>query len=294
MKFAVSLAFSPPDHWLPLARTADECGWDVVLLSDHVVHPEKIDSPYPYTEDGSPRWDAPTPWPDVWVAVGAMGAVTRRVRFMTGIYILPLRNPFVVAKAVGTAAVFAGGRVSLGIGMGWMKEEFDLLEQPFSRRGKRADEMLEVLKKLWSGEVVEHHGDFYDFAPLSMKPAPPEPIPIVVGGLSEPALKRAARLGDGWISDMHTTEELREICARLAALRAECGRADEPFEVVAACTDAVDVDGYRRVRDVGVTCVQTMPWLFYGGFTDNLTQKQEGIRRFAEDVFPKLRDEDGA
>ena len=287
MKFAVSMAFSDPAHWLELARTADAAGWDAVLVSDHVVHPQTIASPYPYTKDGAPRWDAPTPWPDPWVAIGAMGAVTRRVRFMTGVYVLPLRNPFVAAKAIGTAAVLSGGRVTLGIGMGWMEEEFELLEQPFGQRGRRADEMIEVMRKLWSGEVVEHHGEFYDFAPLSMSPAPAAPIPIVVGGLSDAALRRAARL-DGWISDIHTSAELREITATLRAYRAEAGRAREPFEVVAACSDAFDAAGYLRLAEAGVSCVQTMPWYFYGGALDDLEKKKEGILRFAEDVFPAL------
>jgi len=289
MRFAISTAFSDPGHWLGLARAADESGWDYLLVSDHVVHPETIASPYPYTPDGSPRWESPTPWPDPWVAVGAMAAVTQRVRFCTGIYVLPLRNPFVVAKAVGTAAVFSGDRVTLGIGMGWMKEEFELLEQPFRARGRRADEMLAVMRKLWTGDMVEHHGEFYDFPRLRMSPAPRKPIPIVVGGLSEPALRRAARLGDGWISDIHTTDELRAIAATLHRYRSECGRAGEPFELIAAASDAFDADGYRRLADAGVTCLQTMPWFFYGGSMDDLGQKVDGIRRFADEIFPKLR-----
>jgi probable F420-dependent oxidoreductase len=289
MKFAVSMAFSDPGQWLELARAADGAGWDAVLVSDHVVHPETIRSPYPYTKDGAPRWSADTAWPDPWVAIGAMAAVTSRVRFMTGIYVLPLRNPFVVAKAVGTAAVLSDERVTLGVGVGWMREEFELLEQPFERRGRRADEMIAVMRKLWTGRVVEHHGEFYDFAPLSMLPAPRAPIPIVVGGISETALRRAARIGDGWISDIHTTAELRDVAAKLRALRAECGRGDEPFEIVAACSDAVNVDGYRRLEDAGVTCLQTMPWFFYGGATHDVARKVEGIRRFADDVIAKLR-----
>jgi probable F420-dependent oxidoreductase len=289
MKFAVSMAFSEPAQWLELARAADASGWDAVLVSDHVVHPETIRSPYPYTRDGAPRWSADTAWPDPWVAIGAMASVTERVRFMTGIYVLPLRNPFVVAKAVGTAAVLSQDRVTLGVGVGWMKEEFDLLEQPFERRGRRADEMIEVMRKLWSGRVVEHHGEFYDFAPLSMRPAPARPIPIVVGGLSEAALRRAARLGDGWISDIHTTAELRDIAAKLRGMRAEVGRADAPFELVAACSDAFDVDGYRRLADAGVTCLQTMPWFFHGGPTDDVGRKVDGIRRFADDVIARFR-----
>jgi probable F420-dependent oxidoreductase len=289
MKFYCSLAFSDPDQFVELARTAEEFGWDGLMVSDHMVHPQRIDSPYPYTPDGSPRWDAPAPWPDPWVAVGAMAAVTQRLRFMTGIYILPLRNPFVVAKSVGTAAVMSRDRVTLGIGVGWMREEFELCEQSFGNRGRRMDEMLEVMRKLWSGEMVEHHGKFYDFEPVQMSPGVAKPIPIYSGGLSEPALRRVGRLSDGWISDMHTTEEFREIVGKLRAYRAEYGRSDAPLDVVGACTDAFDVDGYRRLEDVGVTHLQTMPWILYGLSGESLEQKQEGLRRFAEDVIRRMR-----
>jgi len=292
LKFALSMAFSDPGHWLPMARAADESGWDYVLCSDHVVHPEKLSSPYPYTRDGAPRWSATTPWPDPWVAVGAMGAVTRRVRFLTGVYVLPLRNPFAAAKAVATAAVFTGGRVSLGIGMGWMREEFDLLEQPFARRGRRADEMLEVMRKLWTGEPVAHRGEHYDFDPVTMQPSPPGPIPVLVGGLSEPALRRAAR-NDGWISDLHPTQELLEYVRTLRGYRREAGREEDPFEVVAACSDAAGPGAYLRLAEAGVTCLQTMPWLFYGGSGDDLEGKLEAIRRFAAEVFPRVRGDEG-
>jgi probable F420-dependent oxidoreductase len=289
MHFIASLVFSDPTHFCEVARVGDECGWDGIVVSDHVVHPDKIASPYPYTRDGSPRWKAPAPWPDPWVAIGAMAAVTERIRFYTGVYVLPLRNPFVVAKAVGTAAVMSGGRVTLGVGVGWMKDEFDVLGQSFRNRGRRMDEMIEVMRALWAGGMVEHHGEFYDFDRLQMSPAPKEPIPLLVGGLSEPALRRVGRLGDGWISDIHTTEELRQIVAKIRGYRAEYGRADAPLEIVAACSDAFDADGFRRLEEVGVTHVQTMPWLRYGGSTDSLDDKRNGIRRFADDVIAKLR-----
>ena len=118
-----------------------------------------------------------------------------------------------MAKAVGTAAAISGNRVALGIGMGWCEEEFDLMEQPFRRRGKRADEQLEVLRKLWTGEMVEHHGEFYDFPKLEMNPPVTAPVPVYVGGTSEAALKRAAR-NDGWISDLASTEELGDFRTR--------------------------------------------------------------------------------
>jgi len=288
LKFVLPLAFGDPEHAVALARAADEAGWYAVAVSDHVVHPQRIRSRYPYTEDGGPRWQPDAPWPDPWVTIGAMSAVTTRLRFTTNIYVLPMRNPFQVAKTVGTAAILSGGRVSLGIGMGWMEDEFELLEQPFRNRGRRADEMIEVMRKLWRGGMVEHHGEFYDFEPLQMSPAPREPIPILVGGLSEAALRRVGRLGDGWVSDLHSVAELGEIVARIRGYRAEYGRERDPLEIVAAARDAFDADGYRRMADAGVTCAMTLPWFFYGGPTDDLARKLEGVRRFAEDVFPKL------
>ncbi len=177
MKFCCHLAFGPTAHLVPMARAIEEAGYDTIALSDHVVHPETVKTKYPYTKDGSLRWEPFTDWPDPWVSVGAMAAVTSRVRFVTGVYVLPLRNPFVVAKAVGTAAAISNDRVTLGIGTGWMRDEFELLEQPFERRGKRTDEMIAVLRTLWSGGMVEHHGEFYDFDRLEMSPVPSQPIP---------------------------------------------------------------------------------------------------------------------
>jgi probable F420-dependent oxidoreductase len=289
MKFVVATAFCEATHYCELARTAESAGWDGVSVSDHVIYPERLESRYPYTPDGSPRFDASTPWPDPLVAIGAMAAVTERIQLLTNIYVLPLRNPFVVAKAVGTAAALSGDRVALGIGVGWMKEEFDLLEQDFKTRGRRTDEMIEVMRKLWTGDVVEHHGRFYDFDRLSMTPAPRGRISIYVGGVSDAAFRRIGRLADGWISEMHTSEELRRHVERIRAFRAEYGREGEPLDVVGTCIDAVDVDGYRRLEEMGVTHLLTQPWMLYSGPTADLEAKKAGLRRFADDVIAKMR-----
>jgi probable F420-dependent oxidoreductase len=286
MRFCFALSMSPLEHFVPLARVADECGYDSVALSDHVANPQTLTTVYPYTPDGQLRWEPFTPWADPWVAIGAMAAATERLRFVTNVYVLPMRPPFAVAKAVGTAAVLSGDRVALGVGMGWMEEEFRLLEQPFRQRGRRADEMLEVLRVLWSGGWVEHLGEFYDFDRLEMSPTPAVQPPIYVGGVSEPALRRAAR-NDGWISDLHTTAELTEICATLRRYRAEAGRDEESFTVIASCNDAYDLDGYRRLHDAGVTHLLTLPWVFYGGYTDDLGQRIDGLRRFADDIIAR-------
>lgn len=288
MRFFAALAFSDPLHYVDIARTADRCGLDGLALSDHLFYPERLASPYPYTPDGRPGWEPATPWPDVWVAIGAMAAVTTRLRFLTNVYVLPARNPFVIAKAVGTAAVLSQNRVVLGLGVGWMREEFALLREDFHTRGKRTDEMITVLRALWRGGMVEHHGRFYDFDRLAMSPAPTAPVPIYVGGESEPALRRAAR-NDGWISVLHTFAEIREFVVRLQAFRAEYGRSAAPFDVCVSCSDAFDVDGYRRLEDAGVGSILTVPWLFYGGDPTSLADKCAGLERFADDVLARMR-----
>jgi len=288
VKFCVSLAFNDLTHYVETAKAADECGWDYAVVSDHVVHPEKIATPYPYTEDGSPRWESTAPWPDPLVAIAAMASATRNLRFLTSIFVLPLRNPFSVAKAVGTAALMSGNRLTLGIGAGWMEDEFRLMEQDFRSRGRRMDEMIEVMRKLWTGEMVEHRGEFYDFGRLQMSPGLTEPVPIWSGGFSEAALRRVGRVTEGWISDLHSTEELRELIQKVRRHRADAGRGDEPLPVVAACTDAFGVDGVRRLEEIGVTHLLTMPWLFYGRDGQTLEGKREGLQRFAEDVIAAL------
>jgi alkanesulfonate monooxygenase SsuD/methylene tetrahydromethanopterin reductase-like flavin-dependent oxidoreductase (luciferase family) len=266
VEFVVATAFTDPAELCTLARTADECGYAYLAVSDHVVLPETIRTPYPYSDDGRPRWAPDAPWTDPWVAIGAMAAVTSRIRFTTNVFVLAMRNPFLAAKAIATAAALSSGRVSLGVGVGWLEEEFELLGQPFHTRGRRTDELLAILGKLWTGE----------------------PVPVYVGGLSEPALRRAAR-HDGWISDLHSVDEIREIRARIEGHRHELGRARRPFRVLAALRDAFDADGFRRAEEAGVTHAMTQPWLFHGGPGADLAGKQEGLRRFAGEVLEKLR-----
>ncbi len=289
MKFATALAFNDPLHFLDLARTADDSGWDWFAVSDHLVFPEKIESAYPYAKDGKPYWASSTPWPDPWTAIAAMAAVTKRLSFITNIYILPVRNPVVVAKQIGTVAYMSGDRVALGIGTGWMKEEFILLGEDFHTRGRRMNEQVEVLRKLWRGGMVEHHGTYYEFERMELSPVPKKPVPILVGGISDVALRRAARIGDGWIAVQHPAEELRALLAKLTALRKEYGTDGKPFEVVAACTDAFDVDAYRRLEEMGVTTLTTVPWIFYGGDPGSLVEKQDGLRRFGDEVIARMR-----
>lgn len=290
MRFSIATAYIPPDELVPIARAADERGYAAMAVADHVVNLAELRTPYPYTDDGSRRWKPFTPWVDPWVTIGALGAVTERLRFFTNIYVLPMRDPFTVAKAIATASALTGGRVALGAGMGWCEEEFDLLGEPFRRRGRRADEMLDLLARLWTGEWVEHSGEFYEVPRLEMNPAPPAPVPIYVGGMSEPALRRAAR-HDGWISDLISTDAAAGYRQSIEDERERLGRTDVEFTMVCSLDDAWTIDDYRRAEDVGVTDVLTMPWLFHGGFKQDLRGKLDGLHRFADEILPAFAED---
>ncbi|HPG27537.1 MAG: LLM class F420-dependent oxidoreductase [Spirochaetaceae bacterium] len=287
MKFVISGAFQPPQHLVKLAIAAEEAGYEALTFSDHVVYPETLDTPYPYTEDGVRRYDETSQFPDPWVVVGALSAVTTRLRFTTNAFVLPLRNPFVVAKQLATAAALSNDRITLTIGVGWSQVEFELAGQEFKRRGKRADEMLELMRKLWSGDWVEFDGEFYQCRKLKMTPpVPTRPIPVWVGGISDMALRRAAR-NDGWLSDLQTSDEIIECIGKIREYRRALGKPPE-CPVLASASDAHDLDGYRRIEEGGVTHVLTMPWAFYHGLTDDIEKKVDGIKRYAEDVVQKM------
>ncbi len=288
MKFVLSTSFSTVAHLTQLAPVADDCGWEAMSFSDHVVHPESIRTPYPYTDDGSRRWEAFTDWPDPYVMAGALSTITKRLKFTNNIFVLPMRNPFLVAKAISTAAIISDNRIIPAIGVGWSKDEFELMQQDFHTRGKRADEMVEVMRLLWSGEMVDYQGKYYQFDKLEMNPAPTAHIPIWVGGISDAAMKRAARLGDGWVTDLQTSDEIIACIDKVKAYRKEYGRDHLPFSVMATPSDAFTVDGYKKLEDAGVTHILTMPWPFYHGETDEIDKKIDGVKRYADDIISKM------
>jgi probable F420-dependent oxidoreductase len=287
MKFVLSGSFTPVAHLPELAITADQTGWAMITLSDHTANPETLTVPYPYTPDGSRRWPEFTDWPDQIVTMGAFATVTKNIRFTTNAFVLPMRNPFQVAKAVSTAAVLSGGRVVLTIGVGWSKDEFALLGQDFSTRGKRCDEMVEVMRLLWTGQYVEYHGKYYDFPRVEMNPPPPAPIPIWVGGISEAALRRAAKLGDGWLTDLQSAADIVESIKKVRQYRLELGR-DPHFDVLATPMDVFDIDGYKRLEEQGVTHIMTQPWQIYHPGTKELDKEKDAIKRFADEVIAKF------
>lgn len=261
MKFWLTTVFADASLVMDFARVGEESGYYGVLLGDHLMYPADLRTPYPYSPDGSAPWTRETPWLDCWVTIGAMAAATKNLRFTTGVYIVPARPPLVVANAVSSAAVLSGGRVSLGAGVGWMKEEYVAAGEDFHTRGQRLVEMVNLFRELWTGKVVEHHGRYYDFEGLSISPVPQEPIPVYRGGESLAALQHAITL-DGYVGSGYTTEGATERAQQLRKMRREIGKSDnDPFEIILPLYGLPDdLDTYKRLEEAGVTGIVAMPW----------------------------------
>jgi probable F420-dependent oxidoreductase len=282
VKYWQVMALVDMDQLPALARKAEEFGFEGMALGDHLITFESQYQAYDYSQDATVLWYPETHWPDPWVAIGALSQVTTRLKFMTTVYVLPMRDPFSAAKAVSTAARLSNNRVVLGAGIGWQKSEFDLAHQPFAGRGKRADEMLDVMVKLMAGETMDYHGAYFDFPRLQMSPGVTKPVPILIGGRSPAAYRRAARF-DGWIGAQYQADDLPEIVAALKAERAALGKAGEPFEIQTNLYD-YSADTMKRVEEMGVTQIHTSAWLDENGRASrmSLDDKIRDMERFAE------------
>jgi probable F420-dependent oxidoreductase len=287
MKFWNALPFMEPSESIELAVASDEAGFDGVTVPDHLFYPRELQSKYPYSEDGKPGFDERTPWPDPWVLIGAMAARTKQIHFTTNVYIAPARDLFTVAKLVSTAAVISNDRVALGVGAGWMREEFEQTGQDFDKRGKRLNEMIPLLKKLWTGDWVSHKGDHYEFGDVKIAPVPKQPIPIWIGGHSKAALRRAVDLADGWIGVDYQLNEAHKIFHELRELRAGSPRSGEPFDIIVALWAEIDAELCRRLEGHGVTGLLCAPWMF--AKDKSVHGRIDAVKQFADDVIAKAR-----
>ena len=287
MKFAIPTAMIPVGEIKEIAVAAEINGFHSIAVSDHLFHPQEFSVPYPYTPDGNVRWDKGTDWPDPISLLSFLAGTTTTLNFYTSIYILPARNVLRVAKEIATLSNLSNGRFTLGIGMGWLPEEFELGGVPFKERGKRADEMLQILKELWTGKFVEFSGEYSSFKSLQSLPTPSDKsIPILVGGFSDPALKRAAK-HDGWISDMHSFAELKILIEKLHQYRIEANNLSKNYEIIAfSCWDAFHKKGFLDMFSIGVTTITTYPWFLYG--MDNsapLKDKISSLEKFSSEFI---------
>jgi probable F420-dependent oxidoreductase len=285
MRFSYAEAMCDASHYLPLARAADDAGWTSFVVPDSICYPEVSDSKYPYTPDGDRRFLEDKPFIEPFSLIPAMAAVTSRLRFTTFVVKLPIRQPVLVAKSASAVAVLSNNRFGFGIGLSPWIEDFQACGQEWKSRGQRMDEMIEIIRGLTKGGFYAFHSKHYRIDSIKLCPVPTEPIPILIGGHSEPALRRAARIGDGW---MHAgSDNLEVMIQRLHALRREYGREREPFEIHAISLDAYTLDGIRRLEDLGVTDVIVGFRNMYDKDTVRLADKIDALRRYADEVIAK-------
>jgi probable F420-dependent oxidoreductase len=289
VKFGLPLFGMSPRLYAEVAQSAEANGFESMWIPEHLILPENVPPTYLYTESGEPPLTPDTPLFDVWVALAFIAQATSTIRLATNVYILPLRHPIEVARSVVTLDRLSNGRVTMGIGVGWLEDEFVAMGRGFHDRGKRADAMIPLLRRLWTEDVIEVHDGHFDFGPVKFQPKPRfRFIPIEVGGTSPAALRRAGRLGDGWIEiGSPTLDVVSERLDVVMAHRREAGRADEPFEVTLGGQFGHDLDGVRRCEDLGATRIVVAPALASG---ERITAEvvADFCKRFADDVIGKL------
>lgn len=273
-----------PARAVELVQAGEEAGFESAWTVEHTVVPAGYESAYPYSPDGKMaggKDDFPLPDPLIWMAYVA--AATTRIKLGTGILILPQHNPVVTAKQVATLDHMSGGRTLLGIGVGWMREEFDALGVPFDDRGRRTDEYAQAMRELWTAEKPTFHGEFVNFDEIYCRPQPPNgPVPIIIGGHSKASARRAGRLGDGFFPARGVNEELLDLARRTAE---EHGRDPAALEITTSLPD--DLAELPRLAKLGVDRVLVPvspvagPTALINSPDDALTWKND-IERFAD------------
>ncbi|HET7073147.1 MAG TPA: LLM class flavin-dependent oxidoreductase [Mycobacterium sp.] len=289
MRFSFAESLTDPTFYIPLAQAAEEAGYSSMTIADSIAYPFESDSKYPYTPDGSREFLDGKEIIETFVLTAALGAVTKTLRFNFFVLKLPVRHPALVAKQAGSLAALIGNRVGLGVGTSPWPEDYELMGIPFAKRGKRMDECIEIVQGLTTGDYFEFHGEFYDIPKTKMSPAPTQPIPMLVGGHADAALRRAARL-DGWMHGGGSgPEELDGLIARVKKYRAEEGKTG-PFEIHVISGDAYTVDGVKRLEDKGVTdAIVGFRWPYIKGpDTEPLETKIRHLERYAEKVIAKV------
>jgi probable F420-dependent oxidoreductase len=291
VRFSYAESMTDPSFYAPLARAAEEAGYDSMVVPDSICYPLHASGRYPYTPDGGREFLEDKPFIEPFSLIPALGAVTTHLRFVTFVVKLPVRNPVLVAKQATSTAVLTGNRLVLGVGTSPWREDYEVLGVPWADRGRRMDEELAIIRGLSAGGYFEYHGEVFDLPPVKIAPVPTEPIPILIGGHSGAALRRAARVGDGWLHGGGDPADLPGLLARLAGLRKAEGAAGRPFEVHVISMDAYSVDGVRRLEEQGVTdAIVGFRWPYQTGpDREPLTDKIAGLRRYADDVIAKVK-----
>jgi probable F420-dependent oxidoreductase len=288
MRFMMAESMCDIDHYLPLAQAADQAGFSTFALGDSILYPETAQGDYPYTESGDRRFLDGAPFIDPFQLFAAMSVVTEKIEFHTGVLKLPIRDPVLVAKQVSSLQVFTNERFILGVGLSPWIEDFQATSSDWASRGPRMDEMLQIIKGLMSGEYFEWKSDYYDIPRIKLCPTPKKSPPIIIGGHSKPAYRRAARYADGFSFISLTEEDLVERFTYINGLRKEEGRENEPFRVFAGLAVAPTPENIKRLEGVGVTDMSVGYRNPYLPDTMTLQEKIDWVKRFGDDVIAKL------
>jgi probable F420-dependent oxidoreductase len=291
MEFGFQMLVSTK-HYAAVAPLAEEAGFTSLHVPDHLVYPAQLPATYPYSDDGVLRINGSEllvgniPTYDPFGLLCYLAACTREVRLVPSVCIAPLYHPLFLARAVGTVDRLSGGRITLGVGVGWLRNEFVAAGESFEDRGPRTDRIIEILRRLWAEDVVEQHDGWYDWEPVRFNPKPlrGQSIPIHVGGAAPAALRRAGTYGDGWIEiGSKNLDELARKLEVVHAARVAAGRDHLPFEVTTTSTVVPDGAAVRRGAALGVTRVIAIP----DGDGKPLTPDVIGAwaARYAEDVM---------
>jgi probable F420-dependent oxidoreductase len=288
MRFSYAESMIEPTQLFTLAVAAEDAGFTSFTVPDSICYPEHSDTKYPYYGDGGRAFLEGKPFIEPFVLIPALSAVTERIRFTTFVVKLAIRQPVLVAKQVASIASLFGNRLGLGVGLSPWPEDFAATGVPWEGRGKRMDEMIEIIRGCLRGGFYEFHGEHFDIPSLKLCPVPSEPVPILIGGHADAALRRAARLGDGWMHAGGDAAQLDAHLARLSALRKEYGRERQPFEIHVISLDGFTVDGARRLEDKGVTDSIVGFRNAYERDTMSLQRKVDAIHAFGDAVIAKV------
>jgi probable F420-dependent oxidoreductase len=290
MRFSYAEAMTNAEYYAPLAQAAEASGYTSMTVADSLIYPEDSDSKYPYTDTGDREFLEGKEFIEATTLCAHLFAVTTTLRLTPFVIKLPIRPPVLFAKQVSSLAFLSRNRLGLGIGLSPWPEDFAALGVPWEKRGKRMDECIDIIRGLNSGEFFGYDGEFYQIESMKQRPAPTKPVPLLVGGHADAALRRAVLKGDGWMHAGGDGEELDRLLARLAEIRKAEGDTRDDFEVHVISYDAYDLDGIKRLEDKGVTdCIVgfRVPYI-KGPDPEPLEAKIEHLDKYAESIISKV------
>lgn len=294
MRFTYAEGMTQAKYYAPLAQAVEATGYTSMSVADSLIYPQESDSKYPYTDTGDREFLLGKEFIETFILCAQLFAVTSTLRLTPFVLKLPVRPPVLVAKQASSLAFLSDNRLGLGVGLSPWPEDFAALGVPWEKRGKRMDECMDILTGLMQpGDeptFFGYDGEFFQFEPLQQCPAPTQKIPLLVGGHSDAALRRAVRKGDGWMHAGGDGEELDRLLVRLAEIRMEEGDTRDDFEVHVISYDAYTLDGVKRLEDRGVTdCIVgfRVPYI-KGPDTEPLETKIKHLEGYAENIIAKV------